>query len=119
MEGFFGFCSSTQPQKSGSSSTSISLPALFPNTAENSYHVGSTQTRSFWCNSGLLLWGYFLFSHVIKLSIVDVDAPVFPIPVALLLELRLPFVASHLAIFMNCFLISLQLEVVVIFSELW
>ena len=65
--------------------------------------------RSFGCNCHLLFRGCFLFSHLIKLSIVDVGALVFAVPVTLLLELYLPFVASlppsSQAVFMNYFLI--------------
>lgn len=53
----------------------------------------------------LLFCGYVLFSQLINLSIVDVDAPGFPVPMALLLERHLLFMASVYAIFMNYFLI--------------
>lgn len=82
-------------------SNSFSLPCFLLKTT----HANSTQSRSFWHTLILLFCGYVLFSQLINLSIVDVDAPGFPVPMALLLERHLLFMASVYAILMNYFLI--------------
>lgn len=86
MERFFGFRSSTQPQESRSSDNFISLL--------KSSTMPVLPKEVILTDSHLLFQGYCLFSRLIKLSIVNMGAPAFPIPMALLLELHLPFMTG-------------------------
>lgn len=97
----------SQPQESHSSSTSLSLPALSPDTPQNSYHASPTQKMSFWYNSNLLFQGCFSLSHLIRLSMVETDAfsLSFSHGSALSPLYGSPAMPSSRAGFMKCFLI--------------
>lgn len=77
MERFFGFHSSTQPQESCSSDTPYLL--LSPNTAQD-FYATSTQRGHFDIFPSTLPRLLFVFSHLIKLSIVDMCTPALLFP---------------------------------------
>lgn len=78
MERFFGFRSSTQPQNHV-----LQIPPyllLSPNAAQDFYHATSTQRGHFDIFPSTLPKLLFVFSHLIKLSIVDMCAPALLFP---------------------------------------